>query len=578
MSYKVLYRKYRPTDFDNVVGQDYTVSMLKNALISGKTSHAYIFTGPRGTGKTSSAKLFAKALNCENPVNGNPCNKCASCLLFDQSPDIIEIDAASNNGVGEVRELIDNVKLVPTSMKYKVYIIDEVHMLTESAFNALLLTLEEPPSHVVFILATTDIQDVPITILSRCQRFDFKPIDKVSLINRMKYICKEEKIKADDDALEEIALISAGGLRDALGMLDQLAVLGNKITLDLVSSNFGSVSVKKIDELIEAMALGNIDTFSSIISSIRESGTNYSVFVEKLILELRKCAIDIKTGNKNIDFYFEDIYKMIFDLNESLCNININIDPYILIEITLLKYIKTSESKLTGNTLATNESPKIKEIVPAEEAKKENIENKVINKQIEETKVSEKENNKELETEKEIETTPEEEHYDEEAGNNSTDVSGINLDIRINNTFVDVSMDSKKEIKSTWVDFMNFLKNNNRALLNKLSDTSILAASPTYALIQSKIESTNDLINLSINELEKAYNEFSGKLVKFAALNDDIWKKEVEKYRFNRDKKIKYSYIEENVEEPIKEKKSKAKKKPDVEELAKEIFDSYEVE
>ena len=283
MSYKVLYRKYRPTDFDNVVGQDYTVSMLKNALMSGKTSHAYIFTGPRGTGKTSTAKIFAKALNCENPVNGNPCNKCTSCLLFDESPDIIEIDAASNNGVGEVRELIDNVKLVPTSMKYKVYIIDEVHMLTESAFNALLLTLEEPPSHVVFIFATTDIQDVPITILSRCQRFDFKPIDKNALINRLKYVCKEEKIKADDDALEEIALISAGGLRDALGMLDQLAVLGNKITLDLVSSNFGSVSVKKIDELINSMSLGNINEFSSIIESIRDSGTNYSVFVEKIM-------------------------------------------------------------------------------------------------------------------------------------------------------------------------------------------------------------------------------------------------------------------------------------------------------
>ena len=357
MSYKVLYRKYRPTDFDNVVGQDYTISMLKNALISGKTSHAYIFTGPRGTGKTSTAKIFAKALNCENPVNGNPCNKCTSCLLFDESPDIIEIDAASNNGVGEVRELIDNVKLVPTSMKYKVYIIDEVHMLTESAFNALLLTLEEPPSHVVFIFATTDIQDVPITILSRCQRFDFKPIDKKALINRMKYVCKEEKIKADDDALDEIALISAGGLRDALGMLDQLAVLGNKITLDLVSSNFGSVSVKKIDELINSISLGNIEDFSSIIESIRDSGTNYSVFVEKLILELRKYAINIKLGNNDSNFYFEDIYKMILDLNECLCNININIDPYILIEITLLKYIKTSTQSSLGNKEQINKTP-----------------------------------------------------------------------------------------------------------------------------------------------------------------------------------------------------------------------------
>ena len=567
MSYKVLYRKYRPTDFDNVVGQDYTVSMLKNALMSGKTSHAYIFTGPRGTGKTSTAKIFAKALNCENPVNGNPCNKCTSCLLFDESPDIIEIDAASNNGVGEVRELIDNVKLVPTSMKYKVYIIDEVHMLTESAFNALLLTLEEPPSHVVFIFATTDIQDVPITILSRCQRFDFKPIDKNALINRLKYVCKEEKIKADDDALEEIALISAGGLRDALGMLDQLAVLGNKITLDLVSSNFGSVSVKKIDDLINSMSLGNINEFSNIIESIRDSGTNYSVFVEKLILELRKYAIDIKLGNNNSEFYFEDIYKMIFDLNECLCNININIDPYVLIEITLLKYIKTSDDKPMGNTNQTKETkvePKVEEIKEEIiESKTDLDEDKVINKQIEEETISEMGNNA-------VEDTPSEEKTNEG--------TTINIDIRVNNTFVDVSMDCKKELASSWVEFMNYLMTNNRALLNKLSDTTILAASPTYALIQSKIASTNDLINLSVSELEKAYNDFSGKLVRFAALNDDLWKKEVEKYRLNRKENIKYNYIEENIEEPKKEKKTRTKKKTDVEDLAREIFDSFEVE
>ncbi len=573
MSYKVLYRKYRPTDFDNVVGQDYTVSMLKNALINGKTSHAYIFTGPRGTGKTSTAKIFAKALNCENPVNGNPCNKCTSCLLFDESPDIIEIDAASNNGVSEVRELIDNVKLVPTSMKYKVYIIDEVHMLTESAFNALLLTLEEPPSHVVFILATTDIQDVPITILSRCQRFDFKPIDKLALINRLKYVCKEEKIKADDDALEEIALISAGGLRDALGMLDQLAVLGNKITLDLVSSNFGSVSVKKIDELIESMSMGNIDNFSNIIASIRDSGTNYSVFVEKLILELRKYAIDIKLGNKDIEFYFEDIYKMILDLNECLCNININIDPYILIEITLLKYIKTANDGLVGNTLPIKESkvePSSNDIKEEEKvSKKEIVESKVINSEIETRNNKEAEND---ETEKVEIVSPEVEN------DKPKEEVSINIDIRINNTFVDVSMDCKKELKSSWVEFMNYLKSNNRALLNKISDTSILAASPTYALIQSKMVSTNDLINLSISDLENSYKDFSGKLIRFAALNDDLWQKEVEKYRLNRKKNIKYNYIEENIEEPVKDKKTKTKKKSDVEDLAREIFDSFEVE
>ena len=176
MAYKVLYRKYRPDDFSNIIGQDYTITMLKNSITTGKHAHAYIFTGPRGTGKTSSAKVFAKALNCENPNNGNPCNECSFCLGFKENPDIIEIDAASNNGVDEIRELINNIKLVPSSSRYKIYIIDEVHMLSDSAFNALLLTLEEPPEHVVFILATTDIQKVPITILSRCQRFDFKPI------------------------------------------------------------------------------------------------------------------------------------------------------------------------------------------------------------------------------------------------------------------------------------------------------------------------------------------------------------------------------------------------------------------
>ena len=194
MEYLALYRKYRPIRFSDISGQDNIVKIIHNSIVNNKISHAYLLCGPRGTGKTTMAKLIARMVNCEKLIDGEPCGKCNSCLSINNNSndDIIEMDAASNNGVDEIRELINNVKLVPSNSKYKVYIIDEVHMLSTSAFNALLLTLEEPPSHVVFILATTDIQNVPITILSRCQRFDFKPISINCLVDRLSYVCKEE--------------------------------------------------------------------------------------------------------------------------------------------------------------------------------------------------------------------------------------------------------------------------------------------------------------------------------------------------------------------------------------------------
>ena len=560
MGYKVLYRKYRPDNFDNVVGQDYTVEMLKNAISTGKNAHAYIFTGPRGTGKTSSAKIFAKALNCEHSVDGNPCNECASCLSFKDSPDIIEIDAASNNGVDEIRELINNVKLVPSSSKYKVYIIDEVHMLTASAFNALLLTLEEPPSHVVFILATTDIQDVPITILSRCQRFDFKPISKSAIINRLKFVCDEENIKITDDALAEIALISAGGMRDALGMLDQLSSEDNEISLDMVSNYFGSVSVKRIDELLTAIEKGNSDSLLEILGSIKESGTNYSVFVEKLIAELRKCAIEVKTGRAKHDFYFETIYGLIFDLNECLCNININIDPYVLIEIVLLKYISSGQDFKYSND--SDVASKVTENVLGN--KNENVGNK---------EVSQKSNLKPKKS------TLKEDVNNLEVINNPKEenTKKIDVSLRINNVFVEADKDLKTSISKSWVDFMNYLMSKDRSLISLLADTSILAASNRYVLIQSSIDSTNDLINSSIMKLESFYKDFSGNKYRFAAVNDNLWKKEVEKYRLNRKNQIKYTYMEEDdLEESVSDVVETVV--DDLEAVAKDIFGTYDVE
>ncbi len=576
MSYKVLYRKYRPNDFENVVGQDYTVSMLKNAISTGKHAHAYIFTGPRGTGKTSSAKIFAKALNCEHPVNGNPCNECASCLAFKDSPDVIEIDAASNNGVDEIRELINNVKLVPSGSKYKVYIIDEVHMLTASAFNALLLTLEEPPSHVVFILATTDIQDVPITILSRCQRFDFKPVNRTAIVNRLKHVCSEESIKITDEALEEIALISAGGMRDALGMLDQLSSDDAEITLDMVSDYFGSVSVKKIDELLTAIEDNNVENLLEVLRIVKESGTNYSVFVEKLIGELRKCAIGIKSGKYKHDMYFEDIYGMIFDLNECLCNVNINIDPYVLIEVVLLKYINSGNNG--KSTLGNNFSVSSNSYNSSKDELVSGI--KIDEKgELPSTIETLGNNQKANILGKKLAKVALDLNVDKKQVINKKNVGKINLEVRINNCFVDASKTMKENISKSWVDFMNYLMTKDRSLISLLADTVILTASSTYALIQSKIDSTNELINISVGDLEKYYEEFSGNKLKFAAINEDLWSKETEKYRFNLKNKIKYSYMDEPEDEKkVTDEVVVASESDDIEEVAKDIFGSFEIE
>ena len=509
-------------------------------------------------------------------MDGNPCNECPSCLYFKDSPDIIEIDAASNNGVEEIRELINNVKLVPSNFKYKVYIIDEVHMLTTSAFNALLLTLEEPPSHVVFILATTDIQDVPITILSRCQRFDFKPVNKAAIVGRLKHVCTEESIKITDEALEEIALISAGGMRDALGMLDQLANDDSEITLEMVSDYFGSVSVKKIDELLTSIEENNVENLLEILKVVKESGTNYTVFIEKFISELRKTAIGIKSGKYKHDMYFDDIYSMIFDLNECLCNININIDPYVLIEIVLLKYINTGNNSRVslGNNLDSTIS------VSSNDKKALLSSSKSIKSEADSVSIknagnnTNSDNNGEKEGSKSLENV-----VDKKKVIHKKKSKIIDLNARINNCFVECSKDIKVSFSKEWGEFVSSLLTKDKSLMSLLADTTILAASNTYVLIQSKINSTNELINNSIDDLGKYYEDFSGNKVRFAALTDDLWKKEMENYRNNIKNGIKYNYIEEKEEvsgdSDIDEEVTKSE---NIEDVAKDIFGSFEVE
>ncbi len=290
--YQVLYRKWRPSSFSDVSGQGHITATLKNEIKSGKISHAYIFTGSRGTGKTTCAKIFAKAVNCLNPKDGEPCNECEICRGIDDGTilDVEEIDAASNNGVDNIREIRDEVNFTPASAKYRVYIIDEVHMLSSGAFNALLKTLEEPPAHVIFILATTEIHKLPATILSRCQRFDFRRISSDDIAARIKYVAKNENIKIDDDAAVLIARLADGALRDALSMLDRCAV-GEEITADLVSQIAGLTGKDNLFALSGALKSNNLAEALKTVEKISNSSADFSQLTEQLITHFRNIMI-----------------------------------------------------------------------------------------------------------------------------------------------------------------------------------------------------------------------------------------------------------------------------------------------
>ena len=262
MSYMALYRKFRPNEFEDVKGQDAIVQTLKNQINADRIGHAYLFCGTRGTGKTTVAKIFAKTVNCEHPTEDGPCGECRICkaIAAGASMNVIEIDAASNNGVDNIREIIDEVSYSPAEGKYKVYIIDEVHMLSPGAFNALLKTLEEPPSYVIFILATTEVHKIPITILSRCQRYDFKRISIDTITDRMKELMDTEQVQVEDRALRYIAKVADGSMRDALSLLDQCIAfhLGKELTYDMTLDVLGAVDTEVFSKLLRKVLQGDV--------------------------------------------------------------------------------------------------------------------------------------------------------------------------------------------------------------------------------------------------------------------------------------------------------------------------------
>lgn len=289
MAYVALYRKWRPQGFDALVGQETVRTALTNALETGRIAHAYLFAGPRGTGKTSTAKILAKAVNCEHGPTPNPCNKCQNCVRINDgtSMDVFEIDAASNRGIDEIRDLREKVAFAPVSGRYKVYIIDEVHMLTTEAFNALLKTLEEPPPHVIFILATTEPHKIPATIHSRCQRFDFKRVTDADIVKRLREVADGSGIAADDDALQLIAVQADGGMRDALSLLDQCGVMAERVTAETVRSVLGIVGREALRELVKAIGEGQVPKALELLETLLAGGKDVKQIITELAEYLR---------------------------------------------------------------------------------------------------------------------------------------------------------------------------------------------------------------------------------------------------------------------------------------------------
>jgi DNA polymerase-3 subunit gamma/tau len=529
MSYKSLYRKYRPMRFEDVCGQQFIVKTLSNAIKNNKIGHAYLFCGTRGTGKTTIAKIFAKLVNCLNPLDNVPCGECEICLNenTDEIPDIIEIDAASNNGVDEIRELKNKIKLMPVMCKYKVYIIDEVHMLSTGAFNALLKTLEEPPEHVIFILATTEPQKLPITIISRCQRFDFKKINVLDISKRLKYISQKEGIDIDDEAIEEIAKLSEGAMRDAIGLLDQISSFADsKITVEDIYTIRGSVSNRVLIELIEKYIDNDASSILSIVDDIYLSGKDFYRLSEDILVFYRNMLI-----SKVAPSYFEDkalqlkddimrlsskidvkrIERMIKKLEELLRNIKSSDYPRILFETTILSDLDLDES--FENEKPTTEKDKTFVMGINE--------------------VDSKSKNNEIKLDKNINEIIKEEFKEKDIkkvttknkSNNSFAITDALKEAMINNTIAEASASLKKEATVKFEELDKYLIDKDfKAAATILKDSIVTAVSNDHMLLTYKYESMvedNDNEYASISNLIK---QMFGSEYKVVAITDKRWK------------------------------------------------------
>ena len=537
--YYALYRKYRPQTFDDVIGQQVIIKTLKNSIINNKISHAYLFTGPRGCGKTTIAKILAQTINCQNLQGSEQCGECVFCTQLKEKKaiDIIEIDAASNNGVDEIREINNKVNLVPAVGKYKVYIIDEVHMLTIGAFNALLKTLEEPPSHVVFILATTEPHKIPVTILSRCQRYDFKKISEKEIANRIKYIVEQEQIEIDETAIFEISRLGDGSLRDAISILDQVnAYADNKITIQDIHDVNGTLPQIEINSLIQNIIKHNANEVFNQLDSYITSGKNISKILDEIILYFRNILIFKNANeyfkNNNIDNIYSEIAneisnekldKFIEILLDTVYKIKKTNNTKLLVEICLIKLMDLENQNKVSTEIINKDYIKQEKI---EEAKKQPLKEETKNKEI----------------------------INKEKPKNNIDLKELEefKQIRINNILSEFNKKTTLEIKKQ-LEFVNdyLLDDKFSKAASILLDGELKAAS-SYGLI---FVYNNDNLSNEFNEKITIIEELIFKIFsvnyKVISTTKEDW--EIIKTKFNNNKSS-FVYKEEtcNIEDIIK--------------------------
>ena len=516
MAYTALYRKYRPINFSSIVGQDVIVDILKNSIINNKVSHAYLFTGPRGTGKTSTAKILAHAVNCLNFTN-DICGECSICKSLDLNDnDIVEIDAASNNGVDEIRSLRDNVNLLPAFCKYKIYIIDEVHMLSTGAFNALLKTLEEPPSHVIFILATTEPNKIPLTILSRCQRFDFNKINMNDLISRLKYIVNEEGRVVSDNILEQIAKISDGGLRDAINLLDQVLSLPDEnINIDEVEKLSGKISTQSVYELFSYIINNDLVSILNFSTYMFDNGKNYKDLADSMLSFLRDISINTEVPN-----YFDKSY------SELLSKISISFNNLIKMSSIineLLKELKNSNNQKMLFEIYVFQMCNILNYVDKVEVINTSINNKKnINMK------NDKNENINIETKQNL-------------------IDSDLKDIRINNVFAGANKEILNSVNSKYYLINDYISNKKYNMVSiLLSSGRIVVASDKYLLFSFKNKSDVLKFDSIYKQIEQFLKKIYDESYKIVAVSDKEWEEMKNNYINNIKNKISYVFIEEN--------------------------------